>query len=83
MEENDQDDEEADDIDQDNDIEKITKFIALFVLKTKEVNLVSQKTIDSMLDNTKILVDHCLQAVGARLSCAWLKMVWTGQKLMV
>ena len=64
MEDEDQDD---DDIDQDTDIEKITKFIALFVLKTKEVNLVSQQAIDSMLDNTKTLVDHCLQTLGGEV----------------
>lgn len=67
IEDDDQADEEADDIDQDTNIEKITKFIALFVLKTKEVNLVSQQAIDSMLDNTKTLVDHCLQTLGGEV----------------
>ena len=64
IEDDDEADEEIDNVDQETDIEKITKFIALFVLKTKEVNLVSQQAIDSMLDNTKILVDHCLQTLG-------------------
>ena len=60
-----EDDDQADD--EVTDIEKITKFIALFVLKTKEVNLVSQQAIDSMLENTKSLVDHCLQMLGGEV----------------
>ncbi len=67
IEDDDQADEDDDDIDQDTDIEKITKFIALFVLKMKEVNVVSQQAIDSMLDNTKTLVDHCLQMLGGEV----------------
>ena len=67
IEDDDQADEEADDIDQDTDIEKIMKFIALFILKTKEVNLLSQQAIDSMLDNTKTMVDHCLQTLGGEV----------------
>ena len=63
-EDDDQADEEVDEV---TDIEKITKFIALFVLKTKEVNLVSQQAIDSMLENTKSLVDHCLQTLGGEV----------------
>ena len=55
-------DEEIDDVDQETDIEKITKFFL-----TKEVNLVSQQAIDSMLENTKHLVDHCLQTLGGEV----------------
>lgn len=47
----------------DTSIENITKFIALFVLQTKEVNMVSQQAIDSILDNTKTLVEHCLETL--------------------
>ncbi|CAB3983791.1 Hypothetical predicted protein, partial [Paramuricea clavata] len=63
----DEDQADEDDIDQDTDIEKITKFIALFVLKAKEVNLVSQQAIDSMMDNTKTLVNHCLHMLGGKV----------------
>ena len=45
-------------------MENITKFIALFVLKTKEVHMVSQPTIDSIMDNTKTLVGHCLETLS-------------------
>ena len=63
-----EDDDQADkEIDEVTDIENITKFIALFVLKTKEVNLVSQQAIDSMLENTKSLVDYCLQTLGGEV----------------
>ena len=48
----------------DTSTENITKFIALFVLKTKEVHMVSQPTIDSILDNTKTLVGHCLESLS-------------------
>ncbi len=67
IEDDNQADEDDDNIDQDTDIEKITKFIALFVLKMKEVNLVSQQAVDSMLDNTKTLVDHCLQTLSGKV----------------
>ena len=63
-----EDDDQADkEVDEVTDIENITKFIALFVLKTKEVNLVSQQAIDSMLENTKSLVDYCLQTLGGEV----------------
>ena len=39
IEDDDQADEEADDIDQDTDIEKIMKFIALFILKRRKLIL--------------------------------------------
>ena len=45
-------------------IENISKFIAFFVLKTKEVHMVSQPTIDSIMDNTKTLVGHCLETLS-------------------
>ena len=45
-------------------MENITKFIALFVLKTKEVHMVSQPTIDSIMDITKTLVGHCLETLS-------------------
>ena len=48
----------------DTSVENITRFIALFVLQTKEVNMVSQQTINSILDNTKTLVGHCLEALS-------------------
>ena len=57
-------DENPDDSNEDTSIENITKFIALFVLKTKEVHMVSQPTIDSILDNTKTLVGHCLESLS-------------------
>ena len=31
------------------------------------MNLVSQQAIDSMLENTKSLVDHCLQTLGSEV----------------
>ena len=78
IENDDQADEEIDDVDQVIDIRKIMKFIALFILKTKEVNLVSQQAIDSMLENTEILVDHCLQTLGTVVLGS---MVWIWVKI--
>jgi hypothetical protein len=44
-------------------IESITRFIALFVLKTKEENQLSQQVLNSILDNMGSLVEQSLDAL--------------------
>lgn len=64
------DDEEEGDIDDENDIEKMTRFIALFVLKTKEENQLSQHAMDSILDNTASLIEQNLAVLKRNvMSC--------------
>lgn len=57
------DDEEENDHDiaDKNPIEKMTRFIALFILKIKEENQLSQPSVDSILGNTKDLLEQSLQ----------------------
>ena len=42
----------------------LSNFFCSFLLKTKEGHMVSQPTIDSIMDNTKILVGHCLETLS-------------------
>ena len=44
-------------------IESITRFVALFMLKTKEENQLSQQVLNSIMDNTESLVDQSLEAL--------------------
>ena len=57
----------------------MTRFLALFILKTKEENQLSQQTINAILDNTGDLVDSslvemknkvvaCLQSSGIEIA---------------
>ena len=51
-------------------IETLTRFIALFILKTKEENQLNQKIMDSILHNTEDLVEQSLEALKSRVkSC--------------
>jgi len=43
-----------------NMVEKMTRFLALFLLKTKEENQLSQRGIDAILDSTGDVVESTL-----------------------
>lgn len=43
-------------------LEDMTRFIALFILKTKEENQLSQQVLNSIMDNTESLVEQSLEA---------------------
>ena len=49
-------------------ISDITKFVALFILKTKEENRLNQKTINSILANTEDIVESSLQCFKEKIS---------------
>ena len=75
LEEND-DHEYSDDGDSDeeeepeNYIEDLTRFLALFILKTKEENQLSQQTINAIIENTGDLVESSLEALKKNIrSC--------------
>jgi hypothetical protein len=55
------DDSEEEEENETNMIDRITRFIALFILKTKEENQLNQPTMSSILNNTETLVDESLQ----------------------
>lgn len=44
-----------------NHVEQLTRFLALFILKTKETNQLTQQAINSILDNTEDLVESSLE----------------------
>ena len=51
-----------------NQVADMTKFIALFILKTKEENRLSQQAIDSILVNTEDIVENSLQCLKQKIS---------------
>ena len=52
----------------DTHVGDITKFLALFILKTKEENQLSQQSIDSILANTEDVVETSLQYLKDKIS---------------
>lgn len=52
----------------DNHIADITRFIALFILKTKEENRLNQQAINSILFNTEDVVESSLQCLKEKIS---------------
>lgn len=52
----------------DSHVGDITKFLALFILKTKEENQLSQQSIDSILANTEDVVETSLQYLKDKIS---------------
>lgn len=69
------DNEVDDDSEQDSDEEQgtenyvadVTKFLALFILKTKEENQLSQQTIDAILANTEDVVESSVQCLKDKI----------------
>ena len=47
---------------QDNSVDDITKFPALFILKTKEMNQLSQQALNAIVSNTQDIVEQTLDA---------------------
>jgi hypothetical protein len=55
--------------DQENKQESVpsmTRFIALFLLKTKEENRLTQQVLDSIMNNTETLVEQSLDVFGSQ-----------------
>jgi len=50
-----------------NYIGDVTKFLALFILKTKEENQLSQQTIDAILANTEDVVESSVQCLKDKI----------------
>ena len=46
----------------DNSVDNITKFLALFILKTKEMNQLSQQALNAIVSNTQDIVEQSLDA---------------------
>lgn len=51
-----------------NFIQEMTRFLALFVLKTKEENRLSQRAVDTVLDGTEDLVESSLEHLKEQIS---------------
>ncbi|XP_058961485.1 uncharacterized protein [Pocillopora verrucosa] len=82
VEDENSDEEDGEDNDSNEDtnyVDDVTRFLALFILKTKEENQLSQQTINAILDNTGDLVDSslvemknkvvaCLQSSGIEIA---------------
>ena len=61
---------DEDEIDEDENTETMTRYLALFLLKTKEQNQISQQALNSILENTSDLVEKNLEELKARIkSC--------------
>lgn len=48
-------------------LDDVTKFLALFILKMKEENQLSQQTINAILDNTEDVVESSMQCLKDEL----------------
>ena len=44
-------------LDKDDSVENLTRFLALFILKTKETNQLSQQAMNAIIANTEDIVD--------------------------
>lgn len=64
----DSDDEHDEDLhDQDNSVDNITRFLALFILKTKEMNQLSQQALNAIVSNTEDIVEQSLDAFKSKV----------------
>ena len=52
---------------QDNSVDNITRFLALFILKTKEMNQLSQQALNAIVSNTQDIVEQSLDAFKDRV----------------
>ena len=56
-------------LDKDDSVENLTRFLALFILKTKETNQLSQQAMNAIIANTEDIVEHSLNAVKSKVVC--------------
>jgi hypothetical protein len=55
--------------DQENSVESLTRFLALFILKTKEMNQLSQQALNAIVSNTEDIVEQSLDNLKTKVTC--------------
>ena len=54
-------------LDQENSVENLTRFLALFILKTKEMNQLSQQALNAIVSNTEDIVEQSMDSLKTKV----------------